>query len=466
MKRLTAGSFLLACVLVGNVTTAQEFVPSVSVWVGHTDNPLAIYHPQDSAYYSDLNAGFSYTHQSKRSDIEADLRVVRRDYFGTDIGGSTLPSGRAEISYDFIQDRLSWVLEDTVGQVSARPYEALSNPDRATLNVFTTGPDLQLTLGERGYLLAEGRAGRSQFNQMNIDSADYSGGLTIGRELSPRAKLGVIVAARTTDYGRNGGGRNDFQDVYISLSMVGARTELDVAGGAIAVDTTGSRRRSSPSFRMTLTREASPRAVIGLDYFRGFSESVQAFVRDSTTGTGAAGEAALDITAAPFLSETYRLDFVKGEGRFDVGARIGYSKENYAGEQSAPPTGDRRALDGEIALEYQLSSKVQFVTDFQATRYRTLGTQIRPASTQQAWSGTAGVVGQVSRSLGVGVLFLYSKGDADLSRTRSFIERRFIAGLIYEPRAKSPRLYDPMRNFRRFQAQVTAKLPKNRIPAP
>ena len=61
---------------------------------------------------------------------------------------------------------------------------------------------------------------------------------------------------------------------------------------------------------------------------------------------------------------------------------------------------------------------------------------------------------------GVGALFVYSKGDADFARSRDFIERRFIAGIVYEPRSSTPRLYDPMRNFRRFQAQVAAKLPR------
>jgi len=461
MRRAVSGLAFLACMSVCTIATAQEFTPTVSVWAGHTDNPFAIYHPPEDAYYSDLNAGFGYLKQTTRSKIEADLRVVRRDYYGADIDGVTLPAGHASVEVDLLPDRISWVFEDTVGQVSARPYEALSNPDRATLNVFGTGPRVQLSLGDRGYLQGEARYGRSHFNQMNLDTTELGGSLTIGRELSALTKLGVVVAAHESDYGeRQARGRRKFEDSYITFSTIGARTELDMAAGVTIVDTNTSSSKSSPSFRITATRQASSRTVVGLDYFRGYSESVQSFVREVTTGAGGAGETAFDITSAPFLSQTLRMDIVKGRGRFDVGLRGGVSRETYAGDDDIPPTGDRRSLDAEMAMEYKMSSRMQFVTDFHYTRYRTLGSATRSASTQQAWSGTAGLLTQISRSLGVGALFVYSKGDADFARSRDFIERRFIAGIVYEPRSSTPRLYDPMRNFRRFQAQVAAKLPR------
>ena len=85
MRRAVSGLAFLACMSVCTIATAQEFTPTVSVWAGHTDNPFAIYHPPEDAYYSDLNAGFGYLKQTTRSKIEADLRVVRRDYYGADM---------------------------------------------------------------------------------------------------------------------------------------------------------------------------------------------------------------------------------------------------------------------------------------------------------------------------------------------------------------------------------------------
>ena len=425
------------------VAVARDIEPRASVAAIYSNNALRSSVTELEETALNASVGVRVKHASPHLNVDMDASYLHREYLqDSDLDSEDLPSGYVNLIGIISPDRLTWTAEDTVGQISGEAFSALSSADRENVNYFTTGPDLYLPLGARNRLQLQGRYGKTNYEESNIDSDRHGGELSLGHELGSGAAFGVAQSYQKIEYKLD----NQFPGIELNgtfarYSVESFRTYLVAEAGVESVQVGTAERTSSPHALLVLQRQISPRVTLNLEYRRGFSDAVESF-RASTQdnfNNGAGADQDVQAVAEPFKSDEAYAMFVRTTARTLLAWQVIWNREDYA----AGSLFDRTVLGTDAAVDYRLSSRLTLAGRASYVRedFTTLEMQRNRSEI------SIGLNHQLSSSLQVAVTALRARGSGDQLEDR-YNESRATLAISYTPAASRNRIFDPTAQFR------------------
>jgi Putative beta-barrel porin 2 len=233
-------------------------------------------------------AGVNFTFDVNRPRLDAraaaDLRYQKYfdNTFDNDINGGLDGS----LAFAFVPERFVWVIEDNYGQIS-RNRQVADNPDnRQDINYLSTGPDITLPFGRRTSMQLSGRYADAYFEEGDQDSTTTSGSLALIRQLSDATSVSINGTYSDVNFDED----ELFVDytveqAFLRLSIIGARTQLTLDGGAsqLEQDNSGSKSKSALA-RLDVNRLVGARSQVRLVAGTTPSNTQQTFRRDQEIG--------------------------------------------------------------------------------------------------------------------------------------------------------------------------------------
>ena len=174
--------------------------------------------------------------------------------------------GRADVygAYAFVPDTFSWVVQDSFGQVRRNPLGRPNPGNQENVNYFSTGPDLTLRLGERGFLNLAGRYSLATYEESPSDYDSLSTWATLGRRLSEQSDIGVKAAGYWIEFDDQSFADDyDISEVSLVYNVAGSRTQISAEAGYTTLNYQDE-TNDGPLFRVSLRREVGAASSVTL----------------------------------------------------------------------------------------------------------------------------------------------------------------------------------------------------------
>lgn len=289
---------------------------SGSLWLGvgagHSDNIRRSFEMPDSGSFSALTVESDLAYQSRRIEMGLDADLQRRHYSVSNIEDETYGYARFAFEIDALVDRLSWVVRDDYTQGRVDPFQVTSPENRAGLNVFSTGPRLNLPLGTRSLLRMDALKGeRSITGFSGLDGGSQDNSIAYVRVLSSTTELAVNLSARELDYDSQAIGLETTR-AFLSYSRRLASGEAFLALGSSRTER-GTQSSSTPYISLAWSRDVGARSRVEIDAVQQFVDLFNDFRFGSTI------DAVLDanIYKQQLVSVAYSVEGVRSTFRAD-----------------------------------------------------------------------------------------------------------------------------------------------------
>jgi hypothetical protein len=297
--------------------------------------------PSDTIVTAGLNASLYRDTGRLKADIDGSARW--EDYVHNTFEDHVLGSLVGLVSYALVPEHLTWVVQDTYGQLNSNPLAPTTPQNRINANLVSTGPDAYLRLGGGTGLQFGARYAQSNY-QSNpsapVDDHRLTGNLGLIHHLSAETALSFNVSASRIQYQVPGRPGYDQADLFVRYETRGSRDGLALDAGASELRQTGEVVRD-PLLRLTFYRRLTPSWNLNLSASSTFQNTATAFQSalsgsqaingqvvptGSGTGSGLAGGSVADViqSQSAFRAENARIafDFVRPRTTFDINGNV------------------------------------------------------------------------------------------------------------------------------------------------
>ncbi len=208
-----------------------------------------------------------------RADLDGVLRY--EDYIDHTFPGHLVGNLRSLASYQFVPERLSWVVQDTYGQASLNPSLPTTPSNRINANMLSTGPDANFRFGGDLGLSLGARYARTDFQNNPTAQANdqrVSANVSLAKHFSAASSLSLNVGESRLEYKEPGTPHFDESDAFVRYSTQAMRTGAIVDAGYTQVREAGS-TVSDPLLRATVYRRLTPSWNLNLSAGSEFQNS-------------------------------------------------------------------------------------------------------------------------------------------------------------------------------------------------
>ena len=302
----------------------------IAAGIGETDNVNLSSIDPKSQTIAAVDADFDIKRTGSRLDASGIGNFTDLDYLQGAYGNQVLGRFDGLADAKLWADHLKWVVADDYGEQQTDPFATITPVNLQRVNVFSTGPDLTLRPGSATFVDLDARYSQITYQSSPFDGHNLTGLVEFGRDLSPLSSLSLAVQVEelrfdnttvNTDYDR--------REAYAHYLIHGARTSIDAQLGVTQANDVGSKWKSGPLARLTLTRRISPFQVVTLAGGREYTDAGGSF---STLQSGAAG----GIAVAPVSQTTANSQRTYGSAgwffsrqRTTVGLTGGWERDAY-----------------------------------------------------------------------------------------------------------------------------------------
>jgi hypothetical protein len=270
----------------------------VAAGVGETDNVNLSSTDPKSQTIAAADLDFDLKRTGSRLDASALGDFIDLDYLQGAYSNQLLGRFDGLATAKLWSDRLKWVVADDFGDEQTNPLAAITPANLQRVNIFSTGPDLTLRPSYSSFINLDGRYSNITYQTSPFDGHDLLGSVEVGRQLSPLARMSVVVAAEQLRFDNTTVNTNyDRREAYGRYFIQGARTSIDAQLGATQANEVASTWKTSPLVRLLLSRRISPFSVLSLDGGREYTDAGDSF---SNLTSGAGG----GIVVAPVYQTT------------------------------------------------------------------------------------------------------------------------------------------------------------------
>lgn len=431
------GAVLLAafsCAAIVPASAAQdeegegEFRTGLSLGATHSDNAGRSQGNEEPE--TSLNVGLSsslnYERNRRSFYLNADLRYESHSY-GT-YSDSLLGGIEGRAAYSLLHDRLTWVAEDNLGQALIQPHDVATPDNTQNVNVFSTGPDILLPLGQRTSISLQGRGTDVSYEEGDFGNRRLSGTLGVVRRMGARSSLSLQGSTEHIMY-KSLPHESDY-DVHsanLVWSAVGSKTTLNVQGGYSLLEEHEA-SAGSATFGLELTRRLSARGELSLFAGRNFGDAADRLKLDQgIRGTGV-GNRPATISSDPFKSDHATVAWEFGGLRSQVAVSANWRREAH----TTVKTLDRHAFDGGLHISRNLSPRmsVNFQSGYSREDFENSAIEF------SEWTAGFGMDWKLTRTVSVSLNWdrLTGQGDTALGPgTRDYIENRYSFSLGWSP---------------------------------
>jgi hypothetical protein len=342
----------VAAGLLANAAGAAELSYGVDVGVGQSDNITRVENdPQDETIAS-LGAQLRLDHESNRLRANVTSRLEYLDYLDDTYESELVGNLVGTAVVDIVQERFSWTVDDTFGQLTQNQFAPSTPDNRENVNYLSTGPDFTFPLGSRNRLLLNGRFADVSYEDSEIGNQRVSAALALRRDLSDATNASIKLTTEKISFDDEVLGVDyDNNEAFLNYSLDGARTTLSVDGGVTEIRAEGE-TNSSWLGRLDLTRRASSALTMGLELGHDFSDAGDSFVNLQAGQPGSTDPVPVQQTTLPF-ENTYGSIFGRfARNRTGIELRAGYHDEGY----DLLPLFDRKRTTLDLNLDRSLNA--------------------------------------------------------------------------------------------------------------
>lgn len=237
--RLPSGVTLALVALIPVPLCAAGLEYNVNGGIGNSNNITRAAASAQSETFATVGAQISLQHASRRltADVTGDLSYV--DYLNDTYRSELIGSLGAAVRMGLVDDRLSWVVEESFGQTRLDAFAPTTPANRENVNFLSTGPDLSLRLSAVLRVNVQARYSRLDYQTSDFDSNRYRGLLGLERDLSGTNRISLNVSGERVLPRRGGGSSFTRSEAFIRYASEAARTTLSTEFGASQVEVSG-----------------------------------------------------------------------------------------------------------------------------------------------------------------------------------------------------------------------------------
>jgi len=264
--------------------------------------------------------------------------------------------------------RLTWTLEDSLGEEAISTLAAGSRRNRQRVNVLSTGPDLTFRLGQQNTMTMQGRWSRSTYSESDIDNTRLVGLASLGYAYTSWLTLSLNGGAMQVEFDDDVTNENfDRYDGFLLAQSRVSRTSIDIGGGITRVKPDVSDDANEWRASLSIVHRTSSSLTLGFTSVRQASDSTLSFISAAAGAGGASGSATSGtgtgtIVTSPSSPSDGTLSNSLTSAQAPVGDIFILLRHTLYGDYTAPDTRGRftvyrESIDYETSpLDYDLTS--------------------------------------------------------------------------------------------------------------
>lgn len=331
---------------------ASPLTYSVGYGLQYSSNIHQSEHDRVSDSVSLVSAHVAY--QQMHADALTRLRIgavyqnYHKDTFDDDV--NLLVDGAGEW---YIQPQLlSWVATESFRKVQVSPTGPNTPNNLQDSNIFTTGPNLYLHLGERDKVVVEGRYGDVFIAGTNLDNVRKFGAVRWIHQPSLRHRIAANYEYMAVEFKETGANNYSRNDGFITLTYLTNRTEFGLEAGLSRAELDIGDSFQGFRGRIELSQQLSSFSRAGIRYFQEYSDTGLELLATGITSApgdvGRSGNVALDVVSRDiFYNKQSELYYRRTESSVPWGIRLFFRDVDFASE-----AGDREESGATFDLNY------------------------------------------------------------------------------------------------------------------
>lgn len=340
-------------------TAAQADVSwSVEAGVASTDNAALTNTGELDDTLASAGGTLTIDHQTERLQLQLQGNGTFQSYLQDTFGDDFIGQAVGSLTLEVLPERLSWVLENTYGQIATNQFEPITPENRQNVNTLTTGPDLRLRLGGRTSLILSGRYGDTRYESSDqINTRNWGGAATFERRASSATALALVASQYRYDYDTPFARAYDQQSLYGRWQTSSSRQSVAVSVGANQVGASGD-RHARPMLSVAWQRQLTPSWTLDVNATSEYQNTGEQFAAQAADGSAVpASQVGIAATPAAANRADVRLAFERTRTRFSLGG--GYSKLNFVGIDSIDESGWNAMADVSRRIRPRLEGHVR-----------------------------------------------------------------------------------------------------------
>lgn len=270
---------------------------------GYSDNILRQQANEESASYKTLGFLFNHQRQGARLNTNFSGDVEVREYSRANVSRERLGSINAFLGVDAVPDVFTWIFDDSYGQGATDPFRPSAPNNRQEINIFRTGPRVNLPIGQRTFMRMQATGARRRFqNTGQLDSDSLGRELGFFRALNRTTEIGLVLNSRDVNYDI---GTASWETDSAAISY---QRQLASGSASLRVGRTrfqfGGAERSSPLVDLAWSRRLGTRSQFTVSAIKTQADPGDGFLRGNAIGSATAEGAENVLLAAGVYTYT------------------------------------------------------------------------------------------------------------------------------------------------------------------
>jgi len=319
---------------------------------GHSDNVLRSLVDPESGDYRFVGTSFDYLRDGRRVDIDLVGDVEVRNYSDPAIDNEPVGAVNALVNAELLPNRIFWIIRDNYGVGPNNPFQPTGPQNRQEINVFSTGPRVDIPVAARSSLTFEALRTESNFdetNRIDSDAEDYE--LTFNRNLSATTLIGIGGSERDVEF-EGATDPNETRSYFLlyDRQLSSGSTQLRLGHSEVMV---GTETWDSPLVDLSWVRNVGARSRLGVTATQGFSDAATAFANNN--GGSGPGTGVVITVRDPYEFTGVGLNFALTYERTVLTLNLGTGRSRYT--ESVDFDNDDRSFD--IDLQRELRARLR-----------------------------------------------------------------------------------------------------------
>jgi Putative beta-barrel porin 2 len=391
--------------------------------VAHTDNAAKTNENEQSDTIVSAGLGIDYKRQGAKLDVTALGSLDWVEYLDDTFDGELLGYFDGSATWDLMQESLQWTVRDSYGQLITDPLRSDSLDNLDAVNFFSTGPRANFRLGSSGRLSMYALYSQANYEELDSDYEQLSGGIGFGRSLSEASLISLNVNVDDVSFD-NTQLNSDYevQSAFLRYEMQGYRTSVDADVGYSQV-VRGDDENGGSLLRLGVTRRLSPSSNFFLRARQQFANSASS-LRDGAGGGVPAGGNTGVASADAFQERGLGVGFNFFRTRTQFGIGADWAEEERESQQEL----DRevQTVDAYFTRQLRTVLSLSLGARYEAEEYKNLNFDSDRVIL------TAAVIWQLGRNFALDVHYDHTQRSAS-DDTGDYEENRVGIRLRYLP---------------------------------
>ena len=346
-------------ILVQHTQAAQggELAYGIGYFGEYSDNIGRVPVNPQSEWINSAIAGVAYRENGAALDARLLAQAEYRDYKNDTYKDGPLYYADASLVWRIAPQRLSWVFIDRYDQVT-RDITIPNTPDNmVSVNVFSTGPDLFLRLGNVNTLVFGLRYGESSYSEGDLDNSRYQASASWQYAASRELTYSLNYQGEQVTYENEILNDNSMRnDVFFRADLRQVRTQFLLDLGVTRIDRDRAGEADGYVARLTMAQQLSSGSSAGVLISSEYLDAGAAMLATATSPTSTSGTTPSTMTTGELTSDLYYTKRAEAYydhrgSSFGLNTRIFFRDVDY---EIAPQ--DRQEAGGRMLLAYNPAS--------------------------------------------------------------------------------------------------------------